>query len=199
MCPSCIRAGFLEFETMKLIEFIDYQVKPTPEALLVKPIRKLYYADRSKRKEVFMQQMSYLYFMVDPRSTYSYIVDLDERRKAIIKQEGLPENFKPSPALEEAMQVYEAHTITSSTKLLQSTRIAVDALSEELENTKEILGERLEKGGRVTKQSEVMATIERVLKIIPQLQDLERKVEEEIKEEGRARGAKKKMFEDGVV
>lgn len=184
---------------MKLIEFIDYQVKPTAEALLVRPIRKIYTSDRSRRKESFMQQMSYLFFMVDPRSTYSYIVDLDERRKAIIKQEGLPENFKPSKELEEAMEIYEKHTVTSSTKLLQSTRSAVDALSEELENTKSILSERLEKGGRVTKQSEVMSTIERVLKIIPQLQDLERKVDEEIREEGRARGAKKKMFEDGIV
>lgn len=183
---------------MKLLEFENYEVKPTAEALLVKPIRRLYNADRSKQKEKFMQQISYVFFMVDPRSTYSYIVDPEERARQIVIQEGLPENFKPSEELNEAMEIYRQHTVTSSTKLLESTRVAVDALSEELNATRERLHERTEKGAAVTKINDVMATLERVLKFIPQLQDLERKVESELKESARARGTENSMFEDGL-
>ena len=183
---------------MKLLEFENYEVRPTAEALLVRPIRRLYNADRSKQKEKFMQQLSYMFFMVDPRSTYAYIVDPEEREQQIIIQEGLPKDFKPSAELREAMDIYRQHTVTSSTKLLESTRVAVDALSEELNSTKERLQERTDKGAAVTKINDVMATLERVLKFIPQLQDLERKVESELRENTRARGVENSMFEDGL-
>lgn len=139
-----------------------------------------------------------MFFMVDPRSTYSYIIDLEERHKQIVLQEGLPENFQPSPELKEAMEIYEKHTITSSTRLLESTRIAVDALSEELKKTRERLLERTDKGAAVYKINDIMASLERVLKFIPQLQELERKVESEIRENTRARGTENSMFEDGL-
>ena len=106
---------------MKLLEWVDYQVQVTPEALLVRPIRKLYNADRTQRKEQFMQQMSYLFFMVDPRSTYMYIIDEEERENQIKLQEGLPDDFKPSKDLMEAMEIYGKHVITSSTRLLEAT------------------------------------------------------------------------------
>jgi hypothetical protein len=183
---------------MKLLEFSNYEVRPTEEALLVRPIRRLYNADRSKTKEKFFQQISYMFFMVDPRSTYSYIIDLEERHKQIVLQEGLPENFKPSAELTEAMEIYKTHTVTSSSRLLASTRVAVDALSDELNSTRERLQERTDKGAAVTKTNDVMATLERVLKFIPQLQDLERRVEAELKEGARAKGGENTMFEDGI-
>ena len=145
-----------------------------------------------------MQQISYMFFMVDPRSTYSYIIDLEERHKQIVLQEGLPENFQPSPELKEAMEIYEKHTITSSARLLESTRIAVDALSEELKQTKERLSERTDKGAAVTKVNDVLGALDKVLKFIPQLQDLERRVDAEIRENTRARGTENSMFEDGL-
>lgn len=183
---------------MKLLEFNEYEVKPTPEALLVRPIRKLYNQDRSKQKEQFMQQMSYLYFMVDPRSTYAYMIDDAERSAAIIEQEGLPKDFKPSSLLLDAMDVYGKHTITTSTRLLNSTRVAIDALVDEMNKSKELLEERTDKGARVTKTNDLIASINNVMKMIPQLQDLEKKVAAEIQEKDvRAKGSENKMFEDG--
>ena len=74
----------------------------------------------------------------------------------------------------------------------------MDALSEELKQTKERLQERTDKGAAVYKVNDIMASLERVLKFIPQLQELERKVESELKEGARARGTENTMFEDGV-
>ena len=183
---------------MHLLEFQDYEVRVSPEALLVKPIRMLYNQDRSKQKEKFFQQMSYLYFMIDPRSTYAYISDPEERRAAIIEQEGLDKDFRASELLRAAMEVYEKHTITSSTKLLESTRIAVDALSEELRKTQERLQERTDKGAAVYKINDIMGSLDKVLAFIPRLQELERKVNSEIQDNTKARGGQKAIFEDGV-
>lgn len=184
---------------MKLLTFENYEVKLSPEALLVKPIRKLFNQDRSKNKEQFMQQISYLYFMVDPRSTYAYMIDEDERAKAIIEQEGLPKDFHPSTTLVEAMKIYAKHTETSSSRLLNSCRVAIDALVDEMNNAKELLDERTDKGARVTKTNDLITSINNVMKMIPQLQDLEKKVAAEISEkETRAKGAENKMFEDGM-
>lgn len=190
--------AFLNYGTMKLLEWSNYEVRPTEEALLVRPIRKIYNSDRTKGKEKFLQQMSYLFFMVDPRSTYAYIVDPEERKRQIVIQEGLPKDFTPSNDLKEAMEIYAKHTITSSTKLLESTRVAVDALSEELLTTQSKLQERTDKGAAVYKMNDIMASLERVLKLIPQLQDLERKVESEIRDNTRARGTENSLFEDGL-
>ena len=69
---------------MKLIEFDNYEIKVADEALLIKPIRKLFNQDKTSTKEKFFQQMSYMYFMINPASTYMYIVDSEERAKEII-------------------------------------------------------------------------------------------------------------------
>ena len=60
---------------MKLIEFDGMEFKIADEALLIRPIRELFEKDKSKKKEEFWKQISYLWFMCDPRSTYQYLVD----------------------------------------------------------------------------------------------------------------------------
>ena len=82
--------------------------------------------------------------------------------------------------------------------MLESTRVAVDALSEELNATRERLAERTDKGAAVTKVNDILGALDRVLKFIPQLQDLERRVDAEIRESTRARGTENSMFEDGL-
>ena len=119
---------------MKLIEYSNYQIKVADEAFLVKPIRTLFNKDKSKTKDNFWSQMSYMYFLVDPRSSYMYIVDEEERAKEIIKQEGLPEDFTPSKELLEAMDIYKKTTQTSSSLLLEDTRLAIDKLRQFLKD-----------------------------------------------------------------
>ena len=90
---------------MKLLKFENYQVLPTEEALLVKPIRDLYNADKSSNKELFMQQISYMYHMLDPRSTYSSILDKNDREAQVIAQEELSEEALSSEHLVKAMEI----------------------------------------------------------------------------------------------
>ena len=120
---------------MKLIEFDGIEFRIADEALLIKQIRELFEKDKSKRKEEFWKQMSYLWFMCDPRSTYMYITDEEERAREIKEQEGIDEDWTPSSLLKEAMLIYKKHTITTSALLLEGMRKGIDKLSKFLGDT----------------------------------------------------------------
>ncbi len=113
---------------MKLIEFDGQEFKLADEALLVRPIRELFTKDKSKKKEEFWRQISYLWFMCDPRSTYMYLVDEDVRSKEIKLQEGFGTDWEPSELLKEAMDVYRKQTVTTASILLESMRKGIEQL-----------------------------------------------------------------------
>lgn len=174
-------------------------VSPTPEAFLVKPIRDLYNEDTSANKERFMQQLSYLFFMVDPRSSYSDIFDIQEKEKAIIEQEGLPKDFTPSEKLQEAIRVYKELTTTTSMKLLNSMRQAINKIGEFLETVD--LFEEDDKGRPKYNADRITAMADKIPQLAKKLIETEKIVSSEIEEAGRARGGNetKKMFEDGII
>ena len=180
---------------MKLIRYADFQIKLSDEAFLVRPIRRLYNDDRSERKEQFWRQMSFMYFMVSPSSSYSYILDLDERAAEIIKQEGLPEDFRPNELLKEAMEVYRKLTITPSQKLLEASLIAADTVSKFLRNP-DILTEEDDKGKPKHTVSEITNALKDVEGIINSLQSQQKKVEQELEESGKARGTQELTLGD---
>lgn len=181
---------------MKLIEYSDFQIKLADEAFLVRPIRRLWHADRSERKEQFWRQMSFLYFTVSPASSYSYILDYDERAKAVIEQEGLPEDFKPSDLLLEAMQIYRKLTITPSQKLLESSLKAADTVSKFLSDPT-ILERTDDKGRPLYQISSITAALKNVEGIVNSLQTLQKKVEQEMLEDsGKTRGSQELTIGD---
>ena len=103
---------------MHLIEFENYEVRPTEEFFLIKPLRDLYKKYYDKDWEKFMQYVSFIYHYVDPRSSYAYLVDDDERFEEIVKQEGLPSKFKIDKELRSCIDAYKLRVITLSYKLL---------------------------------------------------------------------------------
>ena len=183
---------------MHILEYDNFQVKLTEESLLIKPIRDLYNADRTKTKEKFMQQMSVLFFMVDPRSTYDYLLDDNDRLQAIIKQEGLPKDFKIEGKLKDAMEIYKKHCITTSSLLLQDTKIAIDKVREFLRNVDLTLTD--DKGKPVYTINSVTSAIKQIPQLAKDVLEAEKMVAKEIEEEGRARGGNdsKTIFEDGI-
>lgn len=182
---------------MKLVTIENYQLKVADEALLIKPIRKLFNQDRSASKEQFYKQMSYMYFMIDPRSTYSYILNEEERAKAIIEQEGLDKDFKPSALLQEAMGIYKKHTITPSQELLNAALIAARTVSNFLMKP-DILEQEDDKGKPKYQISSITAALKNVEGIVATLQNLQKKVEEELIEQGKTRGSQELTIFDDV-
>lgn len=182
---------------MHIIEYNNYNIEPTQEAFLIKPIRDLYNADKSKTKEKFMQQMSIMYFLADPRSSYTYITDEDERLKEILIQEGLPADFKIDKKLEEAIEIYKKHIITTSQLLLEDTRFAIDKLRKFLREVD--LQDVDDKGKPLYTVNSITQAIKQIPQLAKDIAEAERVVAKEIEEQGRARGGNNKtLFDDGI-
>lgn len=113
---------------MKLINFDGVDVKLADEAFLIIPLRQLFEQDKSKGKEKFWQQISYLWFMCDPRSPYMYLTKEDEREAEVKAQEGLEDDWKAPTLLREAMSIYRSQTTTSQSLLLEGMRKGIDNL-----------------------------------------------------------------------
>lgn len=170
---------------MKLIKVENYELKIADEALLVKPIRKLWHQDRSQGKEQFYKQMSVLYFTYDPGSNYSYIVDEKERMKEVMQQEGIKE-FKPSSDFKEAVKIYKQLVRTPSTELLNDVRKTIDKVRQALNS---INFGSLEEKDKVSAINTVTTVVAKIPKLVKDLSEAEKAVTKELEESSNARGS----------
>ena len=170
---------------MKLITVEDFQIKVADEALLVKPIRKLFHQDRSQGKEQFYKQMSVLFFVYSPASNYSYIIDEKERFKEVCEQEGISD-FKPSQDFKDAVEIYKKLNITVSQKLLNDALVAADTVGTFLREVD--LKEEDDKGRPKYQVSQITAALKNVEGIVTSLQTLQKKVDQELAEKTAVRG-----------
>lgn len=184
---------------MNIIEYNNYEITPTQEAFLIGPIRKLFNSDKSKTKEKFMQQMSVIYFYADPRSSYSYIIDDELRLNAIIEQEGLPKTFKITGDLREAIEIYKKHCITSSSLLLQSTKIAIEKLRQFLENVD--LAKTDDKGKPMYTVNSITSAIKQIPQLAKDVMAAEKAIAKEIEENSRVRGGNDNLtiMDNGIL
>jgi len=179
---------------MKLIDFDGIDFKIADEALLVKPIRELFRKDRSAKKEEFWKQISYLWFMCDPRSTYQFLIDDEERSAEIIKQEGLGEGWKPSATLKEAMEVYKRQTTTTASLLLEDMRFGLDSIRGLIRKIGKSMSDNPdEEGGMPMKLDKALDSMTKAVDKIPDLAkklvEAEKALSKDFMDEDKARGA----------
>lgn len=170
---------------MKLIKTENYEMKIADEALLVRPIRKLWKQDRSKEKEVFYKQMSVLYFTYDPTSNYSYIPSEKDRMKEVLMQEGISE-FHETADFKAAVEAYKRLVKTPSSELLNDVRLTVDRLRQAL---KSIDFDALEEKDKVSAINTVSTVISKIPKLVKDLSEAEKAVSKELEENGNTRGS----------
>lgn len=169
---------------MKLITLENYELKIADEALLVKPIRKLFKMDRSAGKEQFYKQMSILYFTYSPASNYSYISDENDRLKEVLEQENITD-FKMSAEFQAAAEVYKKLNITASSALLEDLKGLIEKMRKKL-NELNFDGEDEKE---VINNIKNVASITSMLpKLIKDVQETEKMVAKELDEQTKTRG-----------
>ena len=184
---------------MNLLQYKDYKITISDDAWLIPSIRALFEADKTKGKDTFLNQMTFLYFFADVRSSYNYIEDEDERMALIISDEGLPVNFKITPGLNKAIDDYIRLTTTPSSALLKDAMLSAMQLRKFLTNVD--YNERDDKGRYAINPASVTSALKSVPIIAKQIKEAEKTVNQELIESGRARGGNehKKLFEDGAI
>lgn len=179
---------------MKLFRYEGYKLHISEEAFVLKPFKELWNRDKSKNKDKALQELAYIYFMCDPRSDYQYIVDEDDRAKAIKEGEGMDSKWKPDNKVLEAMKFYKQFKPVSAL-LLEDTRVAVDKLRQLLRNID--LTEVDDKGKPIYTLNTVTATIKQIPSLVKDLDEAEKAIAKEIMESDKVRGAQEKsMYED---
>lgn len=182
---------------MKLLTYNNFKLSISDEAYMISAFRKLHDMDESNDKSKFVQQMSILYFVYDPRSTYSYIVDEDSRLKEVLEQEGIdPKKFVITKEFKEAIDVYKKLNTTASTELLNDTKITIDKVRNML---KSIDFDQLDEKEKVNAIKTITSIVSMLPKLIRELTEVEKVVSKELEEESKARGnVAKTIFDDGI-
>lgn len=184
---------------MKLITYSNFSLDISDEAYLVGPIRKLYKADKTKGKEVFFKQMSLMFFVYDPRSNYAYITDDKDRIREVEIQEGITtkESSKYwTKEMKEACETYIKLTKSSSTELLQDTRMQIDNIRKVL---KSIDYSDMEEKDKVNAVKTLTAIVGMIPKLVKDLSEAEKAVAKDIEEQSKARGSSEmSLFDSGI-
>ena len=173
---------------MRLFKYEGYEVKVAPEALTLKPFKKLWDRDKSKSKDTALQELSFVYFYCDPRSDYQYIIDDEDRMEAVKDGEGLPKSWKPDKDVETAIKLYRSFD-TSAALLLKTANEAVEkvrTLLTELEpdDTKSL--------------KDYLTALKMIPEVATMLKDAEKAINDE-SEYGEAKGSiEKTLFDDGL-
>lgn len=186
----------LYLKDMKLLKYEGYKLTIEPEALTLAPFKKIWNRDRTANKDRAISEMGYIYFMMDPRSDYQYLVDEEERSKAIIEGEGLSPSWKPDKVVQEAMEFYGKFKPTAAL-LLEDTRYAVDKLRKLLRDIN--LDEKDDKGKPVYTLNTITATIKQVPSLARDLDEAEKALASEMRSQGKMRGqGEKTIMEDSL-
>lgn len=181
---------------MKLLKFEGYKVVIEPELLTLKPFKDIWTRDKTKNKDKALQEIAFIFFMCDPRSDYQYIVDEDDRAKAIKEGEGIDSKWKPDNKVIMAMEFYKQFKPVSAL-LLEDTRVAVDKLRKLLREMD--LKEVDDKGKPIYTLNSITTTIKQIPALVKDLNEAERALNSEMKDAGRARGSgEKTIFDDGI-
>jgi len=190
--------SFFILYIMKLFKYEGYKVVISEEAFGLKVFRQIWNRDRSVHKDKAIMELSYIYFMEDPRSDYQYIIDKEERSKAIIEGEGLSDKWKPDKVVIEAIEFYSSFKSTSAL-LLEDTRIAINKVRQFLKTVD--LKAVDDKGKPIYTINSITSTIKMIPQLIKDLDDAEKAIKADMQNNlGKVRGQKEKsLLEDGIL
>lgn len=182
---------------MKLFVYKDYNLRISDEAYALRPFKRLVDRDRTKEKTKAMKELAYLYFMYDPRSDFSFEIIESDRDLRVKDSIGLEADWKPDKQVQEAIELYKYLTTSSSSLLLQDTRVIIDNIRSTFRSID--LTEKDANGKLVFNIGQVMTAVKQVPSLIKELADAEKAVSKEIEDMGTMRGLKQKsILDDGI-
>lgn len=179
---------------MKLFKYEGYQLTISEEAMLLKPFKVIWKRDKTRDKNVAMQELGYIYFMEDPRSDYQTFVDRDERARQIKIGQGMKESWKPDKAVVEAQEFYASFK-TSSALLAEDVRFAIDKFRSHIKELD--LEATDDKGKPLYTLNSYVDALNKIPKLVVALDEAEKAIARDIAQTEQVRGsAEKAMLED---
>lgn len=184
---------------MNLFEIVNNNVTWSPQALMIAPFKKIWDADESEDKMDANLQLAFIYYMADERSDFMHIIDNDERIEEIKKFIDMPKKFTgKSKEIVRAIHYYEKLSETTSTRLLQSTRLVLQKISEFLDNIN--MDERDPRSNKpIHDIGKITASVEKIPKLIKAINEIEKEVIKEKELKAQSGNKTLSMFDDNGI
>ena len=158
---------------MRLFTRKDFRLVVDPMVFTIKVFKELDKRDKTKDKLQLEKELSFIYFVYDPRSDLQFIVDEQERIERVKELVGLTDKFKIDDVLTRAIDVYLSMTETASSLLLKDIKIGADKLRSYLRDT-EVNEDNFDKYTKSLKDliplSEKIVMVERT--VIKEIEDI---------------------------
>jgi hypothetical protein len=172
---------------MRLFSRKDFRLQVEPIVFTIKAFKKLDARDRTVGKTQLEKELSFIYFVYDPRSDLQFIIDEQERIERVKELIGFDSKFKIDADLQKAIDVYVSMTETSSSLLLKDIKVGVDKLRNYLRDA-DVSEDTFDKYTRALKE---------LIPLSQKISEVERAVIKEVEEISNARGDKATSILDG--
>lgn len=159
------------------------------EAKTLIPFKKIVERDKSKGKELAFKELAYIYWSGVFDSQYEFYDEVDRMMK-IKRDVGLGDNWNPDNLVLETISFFKDSQKTRSSKYLESSKMAVENLSDYLHNLD--LKETDKKGELVHDIAKVRALVKDMPDLVKSMNEIKAMVAEELKTEELANRAGRK-------
>jgi len=182
---------------MNLFEIENEVVIFRQQALLLKPFKDIWDKDESPDKSEANNTLAFIYYMADDRSDFIHILDPEDRAEEIRPFLNLPKEFLVnSKDIIRAIHFYEQMSETTSTKLLHSTRLVLQKISQFLDDID--MDERDDRKKHVYDISKITASVEKIPKLIKAINEIEKEVVKEKELKAQSGNRTQATFERGM-
>ncbi len=183
---------------MNLFELENNVVVFSPQALMISPFKSIWDADETPDKMKATLELAFIYYMADERSDFMHILDNNERIEEIKRFIDMPESFTgQSKEIVRAVHYYEQLSVTTSTRLLQSTRLILQKISEFLDNVN--MEDKDDRGKHVNDITKITSAVEKIPKLIKALNEVEKEVIKEKMIKAQTGNQSTSMFDESGI
>lgn len=181
---------------MKLFKLENKNLTISEEALTLRAFSRIWKRDKSKDKNKAISELSYLFFMYDPRSDFMCTIEDEVRHDEVCLALGLS-NFKKDKDFIEAENLYKRLTTTISSKLLDDAKSAIIKMSTYLRSIN--FDEKDSYGKLVNDSTKIVNTLKLLPSLVKSIIETEKAVNKELNDTSKMKGGKEKsILEDGL-
>lgn len=183
---------------MNIFEIENGTLVFSPQALALKPFKEIWDKDETKDKALAVATLAFVYYMADDRSDYMHIIDEEQRAEDIVSALDFPKEFVwNTKEVIRAIHFYKKMSSTTSTKLLESTRLVIQKISHFLDNVD--MDERDERTKKpIHDIAKITSSVEKIPKLIKALNAVEAEIIKEKEMKSQTGSREMAMFEGGV-
>lgn len=179
---------------MKLFKEEDFEVTISEEALTIKAFKDLIKRDKSRDKREALKELSFIYFYIDPRSEFNYIVEDSEKQHEIKQAIGLSDKWKIDDKVQTAIDVYTKLVVSPESLYLDECIAGLEKARLYIRSID--FNEKKRDGTPVMPLDRFQKAVKDAIPLINELKKARIDVEKQIVEEEKIRGSKIKTVTD---